>query len=93
MAFSPDGFQLATGAVDKKAKVWDTRTGACLRCYSGHTDLVNSVAFSPDGKLIASASDDFTSHIWTADTSQGRIASYRHDTEVLSLAFAGRALK
>lgn len=45
VAFSPDGHYLATGAVDKKAKIWDTRAPSGSLLAMKHSDLVNSVQF------------------------------------------------
>src|SRR5262245_47914287 len=48
LAFSPDGGRVLSGSEDKTAKLWDTATGALLRTFEGHSDVVSSVAFSLD---------------------------------------------
>jgi WD40 repeat protein len=63
-SFSPDGALLATGSSDAVARLWDTRTFACIRTLQGHTTTVSDCAFRPDGMLLATASDDATVKIW-----------------------------
>ena len=53
-SFSPDGSRIVTGSDDKKAKVWDAKTGAELLTLN-HVD---SASFSPDGLRIVTASED-----------------------------------
>jgi tetratricopeptide (TPR) repeat protein len=47
---------VATGGVDKIARVWDTRTGALLLELKGHTSGVTNIEFSPEGSRLASQS-------------------------------------
>ncbi|KAG4096409.1 WD40 repeat-like protein [Neocallimastix lanati (nom. inval.)] len=65
VAISPiDGLCVVAGSLDKKVRLWDTRTGQLLERFDGHTDSVYSVAFSNDGKSIVSGSLDKTLKIW-----------------------------
>lgn len=66
VVFSPvdNGRILASGSDDGTARIWDTKTGACLANLVGHRDCVGSVAFSPDGLRLASASDDYFVRVW-----------------------------
>jgi WD40 repeat protein len=55
LAFSPDGAHVVTGHGDHVVRVWEARTGRCLRELRGHSGWVESVACSPDGRHLASA--------------------------------------
>ncbi len=61
--YSPDGKHIAT-AGSLGAVLWDAETGALLRTFLGHTELVLSVAFSPDGTRVLTGSWDGTARIW-----------------------------
>ena len=39
---------------DRKAKIWNSRSGALLHTGEGHKAAIESVIFSPDGAIVAS---------------------------------------
>lgn len=45
-------------------KVWDARTGRCLRTLVGHSDNVRCLAIAPDGRVAISGSDDRSIKVW-----------------------------
>ena len=52
---------------DTSVHVWDALTGANSMTYSGHSEIVWSVAWSSEGSRIASASRDKTVQVWKAE--------------------------
>jgi WD40 repeat protein len=75
LAFSPQGDWLAVGAgqgmqwlVDDRWKnvdiqLWNLQSKTRTR-FSGHSDIVITLAFSPDGSILASGSKDKTIKLW-----------------------------
>lgn len=68
VAFSPDNRHLASGSSDYSIKLWDVKTGQCLKTFQGHRRWIGSVAFSPDGLTLASCSGDYTVKLWDVIT-------------------------
>jgi RNA polymerase sigma factor (sigma-70 family) len=64
LAYSPDGYTLATSAGDGPARLWEVLTAHEIRQFTGHAQPVLSVAFSPDGRRLASGSMDTTAIVW-----------------------------
>jgi len=62
--FSPEGYHVATASTDRTARIWNARTGECLRALS-HKGEVMDVAFAPDGRQLLTASEDGTAKIWS----------------------------
>ena len=48
--------------------MWDAHSGASVKTFSGHSDMVWAIAFAPDGKLLASASRDRTVKLWDTES-------------------------
>lgn len=61
---------LASGGIEKVIRIWDTRSGARIAKFIGHTDNVRSLLCSEDGKTFISAASDTTIKIW--DLTAGR---------------------
>ncbi len=94
IAWSPDGRMLASPAMDETIRLWDTKTGECLRILEGHGYGVNCAAFDPTDSILAGGSDDGTVNLW--DPASGKLLRTLkgHNSSVYSVAFdpAGRTL-
>ena len=86
-AWKPGSDELATGSLDKTVRVWNTKTGECLRVIKDHADSVFGVAYSPDGKLLATGSADRSAKLFDT-ASWKRVASLTaHQDAVTRVAF------
>ena len=54
--FSSDGSLLASGGFDDTARLWDIKSGKCLKVFAEHEGEVTNVAFSPDSEFLATTS-------------------------------------
>lgn len=71
VVYSPNGQQIASGSLDKRVRLWDTKTGGTPgHILSGHTQYVRGVVYSPDGQRIASGADDQTVRLWDVESGQ-----------------------
>ena len=64
IAYSPDGRLVASGAEDRTALVWDTRTGALLERFQTNSTETYGVQFSPDGSTLYTAGTDRQLQVW-----------------------------
>ena len=94
LALSPDGKILATGSLDRTARLWDAASGRPVGQPMIHSDWVHSVAFSPDGKILATGSSDRTARLWDATSGRPIGQPMIHSQRVQSVAFSpdGRAI-
>ena len=53
-----------SGSFDESVRIWDVRTGKCLKTLPAHSDPVSAVHFNRDGSLIVSSSYDGKNPIW-----------------------------
>lgn len=67
LSFSPHTPTFLTGSADKTLKLWDYRTGTCLRTLLGNRDVVHAVAVSRDGRIAVSGSEDGTVRTFRLD--------------------------
>lgn len=64
LCFSPDGKMLVSGDTYGIIKLWETKSGQCLKVFRGHSKQINSIDFSPEGTKCVSGSDDGTIRLW-----------------------------
>ena len=57
-----------SASADYTLRLWDIETGAELRRFEGHTDLVSSMKVLPNGHRVLSASADYTLRLWDIET-------------------------
>ncbi|MBD3884925.1 NACHT domain-containing protein [Phormidium tenue FACHB-886] len=96
VAFSEGGSLFATcssdslqdSTVERAIKLWDTKTGQCLKTLRGHSDQVQSLVFSASGTLLASSSSDRTIKLWDTQTGQCLKTLQGHQGQVQSLVFS-----
>ncbi|HZJ69297.1 MAG TPA: hypothetical protein VFF36_00060, partial [Planctomycetota bacterium] len=84
--YSPDGQRIATASFDRRARLWDARSGQVL-AELPHEDGVLRVEFSRDGATLATASLDGTAALWRVATG-GRLHLLRHHAPVQAVQFS-----
>jgi WD40 repeat protein len=86
VAFSPDGFWIASGSENGLVKVWDVASAREMFTFMGHTNTAYSLAFSPDRQRLASASWDGTVKVWDLVSEQEPLTLAGHTGAVESVS-------
>ena len=61
---------IATGARDKKIRIFEVRSGRLVLTLVGHDNWVTDIHFHPNGKYLISTADDKSIRMW--DLAYGR---------------------
>ena len=98
VVYLPDGEHVASSSRDATVRIWEVRTGYCVRTLSGHGDWARKVACSHDGTLLASCSNDHSVRVWHTKIGGGASKNENlacvlrgHDHVVECVAFANLA--
>jgi len=55
---------VATGARDKKIRIFEVKSGRLIITLAGHDNWVTDLWFHPNGKYLISSADDKSIRIW-----------------------------
>ena len=72
VAFNRWANVIASGSFDRSVRLWDVRSGRCIRQLPAHTDPVTAVEFHADGERLTSGSFDGLVRDWNVETGQCR---------------------
>jgi WD40 repeat protein len=64
VALTPDLKLALSGSEDKTLRLWDVKSGSCLKTFSGNNGAVSAIALSGDGQIAVSGSYDGTVMLW-----------------------------
>jgi small GTP-binding protein len=87
-SFTPDGRRALSASNDNIVRIWDVKTGQCLRELLGHVALVWTVAWSTDQTRALSGSRDRTVRLWDVETGRCLRVFEDHQHEVESVAWS-----
>ncbi|KAF9121381.1 U3 snoRNP protein [Mortierella sp. GBA39] len=87
--YSPDGNEIAVGAVNFEVLRYPTRSGVrSPASLVGHDGIVTCIAYSPQLEMIATGSEDNTARIWDRKTGEQLFFQSGHSGGITSIAFA-----
>jgi serine/threonine protein kinase len=86
--FSPDGNILASGAADRRIRLWNTNTGKIISTLNGHQDSVMAMQFMPNGKILVSAGADRSIRFWDIEQRQLLKTVEAHDLPINALVIS-----
>eukprot|EP00438_Fugacium_kawagutii_P001990 Skav236444 [mRNA] locus=scaffold2857:234487:238879:+ [translate_table: standard] len=76
-----------TGSLDRTARIWETKTGDCLRTLSGHSGSVLFALFSADSHFVATAARDGCVRTFDRKTGKLQRLLEGHHSKVTALSF------
>lgn len=99
ITFSPEGARLYVARTERLAdkgggyiQVFDVRTGAKIRDFDGHEDVVTCLAVFGGGRYLLSGSKDTTLKMWNADSGEclRTLRGHRGNIHALAVTPDGR---
>ncbi len=88
VAFSPDGYLIASGSEDTTVKLWNANSGKRIKALMRHPFPILCVAFSPDSNIVAAGLAAGTITFWDVNYKE-RIKTLKgHADRVLSICFS-----
>jgi len=94
VAFSPDGFHVATASGDETIRIWEAKAGIPGLALRGHDGPVFLAVFSPDGKTLLSAgARDKTVRLWDLTTYKVKNVMEGHPDEVRFVGYGPNGMK
>lgn len=88
LAFHPSGRSILAACSDRRARIFDSRTGALISDAYQHEDQVNEAVFSQDAKHVATVSKDGSARIWLAENGALVGQPLVHESAVVTSAFS-----
>jgi WD40 repeat protein len=94
LARSPNGGIIATGGIDKTARLWDSGTCQPIGLPLLHQSEVTTVAFGPDGTRLLTGSEDGLTRLWdlSDQTPEKKPLVARGNTKAWALSRDGKRL-
>jgi WD40 repeat protein len=87
-AYAPSGRFVASGGVDRTARLWDAGTWEVAHVLQGHVGRVLTVSYDRTGRLVATGSTDQTARVWRAGPGVLDTLLYGHTGAVQDVSFA-----
>lgn len=87
VAWKPGGGEIATGSLDKTARIWNPLTGQCTHVIKDHAEAVFGIAYSPNGKLLATGSGDRSAKLFDTGSWKRVVVLTAHTDAVTRVAF------
>lgn len=88
VAFSPDGYMIASGSSDNTVKLWDADSGDRIKAIMRHPFPIICVAFSHDSNILGAGSEAGTITLWDVNYKE-RIKTLKgHEDSVWSIRFS-----
>lgn len=88
VAFSPDGYSLATSDTNGEIYLWNASDGRSQLICQGHNSWVWSITFSPFNAILASCGQDHTVKLWDTKTGDCLSTLQEHTGIVTAIAFS-----
>ena len=89
VAWHPNCNLLVSGSgSDRSVRLWDIKSGACVRVMPKHAHGVSKVAVSPDGSMVAAGTLDGVVQLWDVRKAEALTTLRHHRSMILSLSFS-----